>query len=198
MTPTPSEEAPARVRRGRLPLSLGVVGFVIVAAVAGFVLAQSGGSSNGNPSNVTDPAKFDLPTIDGTGRVRLADFKGKPVVVNFFASWCGPCQKELPDIAAAARRLAGKVEFVAVNSKEISPSAGVNLARSTGLAEAGVTLARDVGEGGSGLHDAYGVRNAMPVNAFYDASGKLVFVGPGQLTPDRLREQLQQAFGIAL
>jgi thiol-disulfide isomerase/thioredoxin len=147
---------------------------------------------------VTDPSKFDLPTIDGTGRVRLADFAGKPVVVNFFASWCGPCQKELPDFAVAARKLAGKVAFVAVDSKEISTSAGIALTRSTGLAEAGITLARDVGTGGSALHDSYEVRNAMPVNAFYDGSGKLVYVAPGQLTPERLGAQLQQLFGITL
>ena len=167
-----------------------------MAVLAGIVLSSSSDDSPKGELNVTDPARFDLPTIDGTGRVRLADFKGRPLVVNFFASWCGPCQKELPDIAAAARQLAGRVAFVAVNSKEISASAGIALARSKGLAEAGVTLARDVGQGGSGLHDAYDVRSAMPVNAFYDATGKMVSVAPGQLTPDKLNERLQTLFGI--
>jgi cytochrome c biogenesis protein CcmG/thiol:disulfide interchange protein DsbE len=158
----------------------------------------SGGSAKG-PSNVTDPARFDLPSLDGPGRVRLADFKGKPVVVNFFASWCGPCQQELPDLAAAAQKLTGRVAFVAVNAKELSASAGIALARSKGLAEAGIILARDVGgQGGSGLHDSYEVRNAMPVNAFYDAGGKVVYVAPGQLTPEKLASQLQQLFGITI
>ena len=184
----------------RLPLVVSVVGFLIVAAVAAFALSSSsdgGGQAGG--ADVTDPAKFDLPSIEGTGRVRLADFKGKPVVVNFFASWCEPCKKELPEFATAARELAGKVAFVGVNSKEITAPSGINLARSMGLAEAGITLARDVGgQGGSGLHDSYEVRNAMPITAFYDAAGKLKYVAPGQLTRDKLSERLQEFYGVSL
>jgi thiol-disulfide isomerase/thioredoxin len=180
---------------------LGVLGVAIIAVVVGLALGSGSGSASKDKlaGDVTDPAKFDLPTIEGSGRVRLADFKGKPVVVNFFASWCGPCQQELPDLAAASKKLTGKVAFVAVNSKELSASAGLALARSKGLPEAGVTLARDVGgQGGSGLHDSYEVRNAMPVNAFYDAAGKLRYVAPGQLTPEKLATQLQQLFGITV
>ena len=50
------------------------------------------------------------------------------------------------------------------------------------------------GEGGSGLHDSYEVRNAMPINAFYDAAGKLRYVAPGQLTPDRLAARVPGRF----
>ena len=197
----PNPPRPGLVGR-RLPLLVSVVGFLIVAAVAGFALSSSSDKSDGGRAggpDVTDPAKFDLPTIDGTGRVRLADFKGKPVVVNFFASWCEPCKKELPEFTAAARQLAGKVAFVGVNSKEITAPAGIALARSTGLADAGITLARDVGgQGGSGLHDSYEVRNAMPITAFYDAAGKLKYVAPGQLTKDKLSDRLQEYFGVSL
>ena len=190
-----------RARLGRrLPLLVSVVGFLVVAAVAAFVLSSSSdGGGQAGSDDVTDPAKFNLPTIDGAGRVRLADFKGKPVVVNFFASWCEPCKKELPEFATAARELAGKVAFVGVNSKEITAPSGIALARSMGLAEAGITLARDVGgQGGSGLHDSYEVRNAMPITAFYDGAGKLKYVAPGQLTRDKLSDRLQEYFGVSL
>jgi thiol-disulfide isomerase/thioredoxin len=192
--------APPSIAGRRLPLLIGVIGFVIVAVLAGFVLSASSddGGRSGGP-DVTDPARWNLPTIDGTGRVRLADFKGTPVVVNFFASWCEPCKAELPEFVEASRQLDGKVEFVAVNSKEITASAGIALARSKGLAEAGITLARDVGgQGGSGLHDSYEVRNAMPVTAFYDAAGKLKYVAPGQLNRDKLSSRLQELFGVTL
>jgi cytochrome c biogenesis protein CcmG, thiol:disulfide interchange protein DsbE len=190
---------PRAILARRLPLLVSVVGFLIVAVVAGFVLASSSdGGEKAGGADVTDPAKFDLPALEGTGRVRLADFEGKPLVVNFFASWCEPCKKELPEFTAAARQLAGKVAFVGVNSKEITAPAGVALARSMGLAEAGLTLARDVGPGGSALHDRYEVRSAMPITAFYDAAGKLKYVAAGQLTKEKLSAQLQELYGVSL
>ena len=45
----------------------------------------------------------------------LADFKGKPVLLNFWASWCGPCQSEMPDIQTAWKEHGTDVEFVIVN-----------------------------------------------------------------------------------
>jgi cytochrome c biogenesis protein CcmG/thiol:disulfide interchange protein DsbE len=194
--------APARAGR-RLPILVGLVCVVIVAAVAVAVFSsgsgKSGGRSVGAGGDVTDPARFDLPTIDGSGRVRLADFKGKPVVVNFFASWCEPCKAELPEFVTAARKLSGRVAFVGVNSKEITAPSGIALARSMGLADAGITLARDVGgQGGSALHDSYPVRNAMPITAFYDAEGKLRDVNVGQLTGGTLAAKLQELYGVTL
>lgn len=55
-------------------------------------------SANSAPPKVGEPASdFTLKMIDGT-TARLSDFKGKPVWINFWASWCPPCRKENPDI----------------------------------------------------------------------------------------------------
>ena len=58
----------------------------------------------------------DFTVYDAQGNpVRLSDFFGKPIVLNFWASWCGPCQSEMPDFEAKYQQLAGEVQFLMVN-----------------------------------------------------------------------------------
>lgn len=126
--------------------------------------------------------------------MRLADFRGKPVVVNFFASWCDACRFELPGFASAADRLRGKVAFVGVNSLETG--SGMRMAREFDLPDSGFVLAKDIkGQQRSGLHDALGGRG-MPITAFYDDKGQLIDFAGGALPGDALRQKLQQLYGV--
>ncbi|MBW7882165.1 MAG: redoxin domain-containing protein [Caldilineaceae bacterium] len=60
---------------------------------------------------------FELPTLDG-GTFRLSEYRDRPVVLNFWATWCQPCQRELPAIQRAAEHYAGVVTFAAVDQAE--------------------------------------------------------------------------------
>ena len=190
-----AREAAARRARNQRTTIAGAVVAVVIAMVFGIVLAVShaaGGGGGGGPTS-TEPASFELPRLNGDGDVTLASLHGKPTVVNFFASWCTACQGELPGFAKVSRELQGKVNFIGVNSLETGD--GMAMARQFRIDW--WPIARDVdGQQASGLHDALGGQG-MPISAFYDANGKLLYVSPGALPEPTLRATLQQYFGVS-
>ncbi|MEO6205538.1 MAG: TlpA disulfide reductase family protein [Mycobacteriales bacterium] len=177
-------------RRQRLHIVIAAVGVTLVALV-GFVAFR--GSSTG--SAVTTSTAFSLPALNGGGQVALADYAGKPTVVNFFASWCTACDEELPGFKAEADALKGTVTFLGVASLE---TGNKNLMPERhGLVGSFTALAQDVGgANGSGLHDELGGGNSMPLTAFYDSTGKLVDVQRTALSREALRQKMVDLFQI--
>jgi cytochrome c biogenesis protein CcmG, thiol:disulfide interchange protein DsbE len=144
---------------------------------------------------VTNPAAFSLPVLNGKGWVRLADYRCKPVVVNFFASWCTECQAELPGFRQEATALKGRLIFIGADSLETGDK---NFLRNPfHLADAFAALARDVGPNGIGLHAALGGGNTMPLTAFYSTDDRLLDVERGALVPaGALKRKIAQLFGV--
>jgi hypothetical protein len=93
----------ARARRHR-GLRIGAVAASVAVLVGVAVLAFRGGPTAVGSG---DPAHWALPSLGGSGEVHLADFAGKPTVVNFFASWCDQCRAELPASPGCRRRWPG-------------------------------------------------------------------------------------------
>jgi cytochrome c biogenesis protein CcmG, thiol:disulfide interchange protein DsbE len=114
----------------------------------------------------TPPApEFTLERLDGKGELSLDSLRGKPVVLNFWASWCGPCKDEAPLLEQASKRWAGKVAFVGIDVKDFRGDARDFLERY------GVTYP-NVYDGKGSTIGRYGV-TGYPETYFIDAEGKV-------------------------
>jgi cytochrome c biogenesis protein CcmG, thiol:disulfide interchange protein DsbE len=118
-----------------------------------------------------------LPLLDGAGARRLADFRTGDgyVVVNFFASWCGPCAAEAPLLNRLQRRLAGQGTIVGIAWNDASDDARA-FAREHGVR---YPILRDVDRG---FGDAYDVKG-VPETFVLDPQGRIVALNRSQLTP---------------
>jgi len=146
---------------------------VLVAVIARSCSVDSEGSADkggGSP-----PAKL---LADA-----LASFEGKPVVVNFWATWCEPCKAEMPHIVEAAKAYEGRVRFLGVNVEDD--------------VEAAADFAKTYGMRFRSISDPKGeIRRAekllgLPATQFYDAAGELTFLKQGEIKADELREKIE-------
>lgn len=90
-----------------------------VDATADADVSDDTGDGNGANAATTPAPDFTMTDADGA-TLTLADFKGKPVLLNFWASWCGPCASEMPDIQSAWEEHGNDVEFVIVNMTDMN------------------------------------------------------------------------------
>ena len=108
------------------------------------------------------------------GRLSLAELRGHPVVLNFFASWCFACKQEAPLLHAEARARAGKVIFLGVDVEDLTGDAR-GFARKYGINYVAV---RDKS---NSIYSAYGL-TGVPETYFIDARGRAVAHIPGEAT----------------
>ncbi len=122
-----------------------------------------------------------LTAFDGR-RVTVDGFRGRPVVVNFFESWCPICQAEQPDLSQVAREFAGRVGFVGVSNHD-TLAAGRAYQRRFGIS---YPLANDA----SGRTWARWGVPYQPVTVLVDAQGRIAARFDGGATAGTLRAAL--------
>jgi thiol-disulfide isomerase/thioredoxin len=113
---------------------------------------------------------------------RLSDYRGKTVVLNFWATWCGPCRVEMPDFEALSRSRPDVV-FIGVNKQENEPAV-----RKFG-AEVGVTFPLLLDRSGD-IAASFGVLNSLPTTFFIDAGGVVQKSQVGAMTRSQMTKYL--------
>lgn len=163
------------------------VGGIATAPQATEYTGEAVSETEAQPSLTPDFTVYDL---EGNAH-KLSDFQGKPVLLNFWASWCGPCQMEMPDFQKFYESHGDKVHFVIVNltdgQQETVESA------SKFIAEKGYTFPvyydTDIDAAAK-----YGV-SAVPVSYFIDAEGRFVAWAQGALSADMLQQGMDLLLG---
>ena len=139
-----------------------------LVAVSGlFVLLVWRLTHQSHPPKIGGPAPaFTAKRLVGSGSIDLASLRGKPVVLNFFASWCEPCKAESKVLETAAQRYKNRVIFLGVDYHDVT-SDGRHFLQAHGITYPTV-------QDGSGMvGDRYGL-TGVPETYFIDAQGRLV------------------------
>jgi len=123
---------------------------------------------------------------------QLAEWRGQPTLLNFWASWCGYCRAEMPELVAIQRRYAGQLHVVGINLAH----QGDDPARSAAfLKQQGVTYVNLLDRTGA-VSDHYDVQ-VVPTNVLLDAEGRVVQRLLGPITMKQLAPLLAKLGVVA-
>ena len=137
------------------------------------------------------PVDLALSDVSGKGRVHLRDLRGQVVVLNLWATWCGPCKAELPLLVASERAYKGRgVTFVAASLDDVKSRARIpdfikqyEIGFPVWTGATGDDLAR------------LGLGEAVPATAFLDTEGRIVARISGQIREAEIKERLDWLLG---
>ncbi len=188
-SPAASPAAPAS-RSVRVPLILAAALLVLAAAIVAYTLGARSGMSQ-RAESVSTPAEpsaaeelaarrpaplFTLPSLRGPEQISLADFRGQVVVINFFASWCGPCELEAADLQRTWERVKGHgVTFLGIAIQDQYQDAQAFLTKHKITYPAAIDKSGDITQ-------AFRI-TGIPTTVFVDPQGRLagrhtgIFVG---------------------
>jgi cytochrome c biogenesis protein CcmG, thiol:disulfide interchange protein DsbE len=175
-TSSSSPPAPTRRRWPRLvALLLPAILFIAVLGVATLRKVNTLGPGSRAPA-------FTAPRLGGGGSISLSQLRGKPVLLNFWASWCAPCRDEAPLLRQAYATYGSRVHFLGIDERDALTSA-LAFERANHIP---YPSARDEG---FHIYDDYGL-TGQPESFFIDQNGVIVQHVPGPLTRRELFELL--------
>ncbi len=135
------------------------------------------------------PADLALTDLDGK-KVRLRDYRGKLVVLNFWATWCVPCRAEMPLLVEAEKRFRDRITFIGASLDESKSRTRIPDFMKRHQIEFTVWT----GARGDDLAKL-SMGEAVPATAFIDAEGRIVARVSGEIRKEELQERLAWLVG---
>ena len=121
---------------------------------------------------------------------KLSDFEGKPVVLNFWASWCGPCKSEMPDFEIAYQEYGEKIQFLMINMTDgyqETVSSANDFIKDKGYT---FPVFYDSNLEAAKAYSVY----SIPATYFIDAEGYIIAWGSGALSAENLQEGINYIY----
>jgi cytochrome c biogenesis protein CcmG/thiol:disulfide interchange protein DsbE len=176
----------SRLKLGAQALAVGLV-LALLALLIWKLATQNGGgvASKVDKGKIIPAPDFTLSRLDRPGRLQLASLRGKAVVLNFWASWCYPCNKEAPALEQAWREHDGRVVVLGVDINDFKSEARRFMRKHR--------LTYPVVQDNKGFTSPkYGFA-LLPETFFVDRRGRVVAHVAGQVTSADLRDGIEEA-----
>jgi thiol-disulfide isomerase/thioredoxin len=201
-SPEPVADRPSRkaawLAMGAVALALGLIWIapgVGDHAPASQTSSATGETATENPGDPDDadatgkvaPLQFTLKDMNGVD-VKLAAFKGKPIVINFWATWCGPCRAEIPSLVQLQRQYGDEGQDVVILGisvddpiEKLKPYAS----------EMKINYPLLVGNGREDVQEAFGPLWGIPVTVFVDREGKIAKRHSGIASKEQFEREIK-------
>lgn len=164
-----------------------LIGYAVAGAVLIGVSLVSAYMARARPGAAGRPVALDFVLKDMNGTdVRLADLKGKPLIVNFWATWCGPCILETPELVELAAEYKSRGLAIVGISYDDTPAEIKKFA-----AEYKVSYPLLVGRDREDVFNAFGLADGLPMTVFIRADGTVARRVQGINTKVWFQEQIE-------
>lgn len=172
----------------RLRLGLQVLALACVAGLLGLLVWKLTDQQHAPPVGAVAPS-FTLRRLEGAGTVSLDSYRGKPVVLNFWASWCGPCKSEAAVLERDWTRYRGKVVFLGVDYHDLASDAR------RFVSAHGLTFPM-LQDGSGSVTGSYGI-SQVPETYVLDRQGRIVAHLAGPVTQGSYAGEFRAALSRA-
>lgn len=180
----------ARIRARLRSVGIAVAAAAVVVAIGALLIRGGAGGVDyaGDIRTGGTLERLELPALEGDGTIDYSTMSDKPVVINFFASWCPNCVGEMPGFEQVHQKLGDRVTFLGISQSDAA-GASIDLAHQTGI-----TYATAIDRNGVFFNAAGGV--GMPTTILVRPGGEIAEVWVGGLDAASLERLIAQDLGV--